>query len=99
MAARDGSAVKSLYTTAPPPNLTRPLPEYRQLRRLLVSRRNDVSSRENQSPVPGSQIVGKTRKRKAREKLAEREKGFLPVLFVCLFVCFFMFVPQANQRR
>ena len=59
--------------------------QYRQLRRLLVSRRNDVSSRENQSPVPGSQIVGKTRKRKAREKLAGREKGFLPVLFVCLF--------------
>ena len=29
--------------------------------------------------------MGKTRKRKAREKLAEREKGFLPVLFVCVF--------------
>ena len=29
--------------------------------------------------------MGKTRKRKAREKLAGREKGFLPVLFVCLF--------------
>ena len=57
----------------------------------------DVSSRENQSPVPGSQIVGKTRKRKAREKLTEREKGFLPVLFVCLFVCFFFHVRTSSK--
>ena len=39
-------------------------------------------------PVPGSQIVGKTRKKKAREKLVGREKGkrkreFPPVLFSC----------------
>ena len=42
-------------------------------------------------PVSGSQIVRKTRKKKAREKLAEREKEgspcspqFSPVLFSCL---------------
>ena len=36
-------------------------------------------------PVPGSQIVGKTRKWKALEKGARREKGkfFPPVLFSC----------------
>ena len=36
-------------------------------------------------PVPGSQIVGKRRKWKAREKGARREKGnfFPPVLFSC----------------
>ena len=43
--------------------------------------------------------MGKTRKRKAREKLAEREKGFLPVLFVCLFVClFFFFHVRASSK-
>ena len=38
-------------------------------------------------PVPSSQIVGKTQKKKAREKLAgrgKRRKKFPPILFLCL---------------
>ena len=38
--------------------------------------------------------MGKTRKRKAREKLAGREKGFLSVLFVS----FFFFHVRASSK-
>ena len=69
------------------------------LRRQTKPRDNDLVYSLLTQPVPGSQMVGKKRKKKAREKLAGREKGkregresvrrpcspqFPQVLFSCL---------------
>ena len=49
-------------------------------------------------PVSGSQIVGKTRKKKAREKLAEREKGREPLLSPVFSRFIFVFALSQFSR-